>query len=758
MRIEIPEYLGQATPFECPGSDRTVAVIPRMVFADRCVYEFERATADVLDYLAKNYGLRTVFIDGADGELDVSWLTDRHSDDKWKEIVKQTFEEYMKKGDITGLEYLMATSDYDITGIGIEDRDLYKKSKGVLENINTNVAPFHNVINSIRAAFRRQLRSMAPDVAEFDAVVEQYERNEIGFDKFFYYLEERAKELRINIEKEFPHFYRTVETFRNPWAHTYHMQAKALREALIEATGRELEKESVVPLSPKQAVEQLAHYEEEYQLRRTIRMVLCRNKGFWDVGKGNRMSIVEADEHLETARRIISYEASPELIGELKDFRSRFSSLYFKDLLLGYDLEVPAGISIIDVLLPQMERFYEMAFQRQQHYADRIEHHVRNKGENFAAALITGFNVRNAIGLLGEKGISTWRITPEMKSVSRQNAPQAGVKKSASQDMPGSDVLTEEQRKAFEELFPVYAKDFTTREECSHGAYKRVIKLRKPETGELLALKIADFRDPLNDRARAYLEKRMKQGGYKSYAEVLKAEADRAKELSELENDHISRLLGAGLWRDVLFLFLEEYSERTLKDYVRKNHPLSSIDVNNIAEQLAEGLSVMHSARKYHGDLKPENILFRNGIITITDFGLASSLPDENGLSLFNETAAPEIIGGGMHTAQSDVWTYGVDVFFTRTGEFPFPTHCSEGEWQQMPYEKRKECVREQVLDAIRDKRRYSTVMGRIDDEFDRENFSRMAKVIKKCLSIKPKKRFKTGEDLYRAVNDLWIL
>ena len=767
MKIEIPGELGEVIPFECLGSDMTVAVIPRMVSADRCVYESEKAVADVLSYLAKNYELRTVFTDGPeikitrslvkaflrkeaaeqeyknermtsagyalaiadyDAELTRTGVKNKEKsepsppdtafariDDKGHDFYLDAAQKLLKDG-MCGVEYFLATTDHDVFARGTELGDFFYRHEGVADDeLRRNLSDANLAVDSIEKAIGRVIKVMFPGLIEFDKVVERYESGRMRIDKFFFYLERKAEKLKISIEEEFPHFYRAVEAFRK---------------------------------NPTELVSQPALSEQE-ALEMRINGDLCAPRGRIDK---DDIELIEAYENIGMIKDIINHRASPEIVRELRQMRTRFSSLYFESVLSKWGEEVPKRIEIIDDIVPQMEHFYNMAFAGQRFGMLEIGHYMKDRKERFAAAVITGSNTDGVIATLLEQRISAYKVVPRAIDSSSKTMPRIDVI-SDSQNPLKLDILTREEEEAFEELFPEIAADFMPVGKGCRGAYKKVIELRRNNPLRRLALKIADIRDPkLSDRAKKYLEKAMEHGEHKSYKEVLEAEAKRAKKLAKSGNRHISRILDAGEWSDTLFLFLEEYSKDTLKDYVEVHRQLSPIDVMSIAEQLANGLGAMHSIGMYHGDLKPENILFRNGIITITDFGLTSSLPDENGLSIFNETAAPEIIAGDPHTPQSDIWSYGVDLFFTRTKEFPFPISCLKSEWKQMPYEERRKHVNEHILGAIMDYRRYNEVVKRIYDEFDSENFGKMAKIVRRCLSTEPGKRFRSGKFLYRAV------
>src|SRR4029453_1021719 len=77
-----------------------------------------------------------------------------------------------------------------------------------------------------------------------------------------------------------------------------------------------------------------------------------------------------------------------------------------------------------------------------------------------------------------------------------------------------------------------------------------------------------------------------------------------------------------------------------------------------------------------HRDVKPDNMLrTEDGRLALSDFGLATDLPDSTMVSVFVGTPhymAPEVREGDPATARSDVWSLGVvlhEIFWGRRPE-----------------------------------------------------------------------------------------
>jgi len=71
-------------------------------------------------------------------------------------------------------------------------------------------------------------------------------------------------------------------------------------------------------------------------------------------------------------------------------------------------------------------------------------------------------------------------------------------------------------------------------------------------------------------------------------------------------------------------LVMDYCSDGSLRKKIGIDHSVESI--NNLAIQILNGLSILHSFQIVHRDIKPENILFDSKIAKLTDFGISTNL------------------------------------------------------------------------------------------------------------------------------------
>ena len=144
-----------------------------------------------------------------------------------------------------------------------------------------------------------------------------------------------------------------------------------------------------------------------------------------------------------------------------------------------------------------------------------------------------------------------------------------------------------------------------------------------------------------------------------------------------IRHPNVCRIFDIGDADGYRFLTMEFATGGTLRDLVKKNQPLRPLP-----ERLADaagviaGLTAIHSAGIVHRDVKPDNMLrMEDGRLVLSDFGLATDLPDSTMVSVFVGTPhymAPEVREGDPATTRSDVWSLGVvlhEIFFGKRPE-----------------------------------------------------------------------------------------
>ena len=138
-------------------------------------------------------------------------------------------------------------------------------------------------------------------------------------------------------------------------------------------------------------------------------------------------------------------------------------------------------------------------------------------------------------------------------------------------------------------------------------------------------------------------------------------------------------------------LVMEKVNGHDLKQHLRKNLNLSIKDKLRISMEVLTGLDAAHQFGMVHRDLKPANVLVSDqGDVKLLDFGLAKPEEGEDDLTQSGATVgsfrymAPEQILNKPIDARTDLYAFGILLFFMLTGKLPFDASSNGGEFEIM--------------------------------------------------------------------------
>src|SRR5262245_1448772 len=163
-----------------------------------------------------------------------------------------------------------------------------------------------------------------------------------------------------------------------------------------------------------------------------------------------------------------------------------------------------------------------------------------------------------------------------------------------------------------------------------------------------------------------------------------------ARAASALNHPNILTIYEIGESEGKPFIAMEYIQGETLRQKIAKR-ALAFTDSLDIATQVAEGLGKAHEHRIVHRDLKPENLMItRDGYAKILDFGLAKLIgrdkpapinSAEQTVMHVNTQAgtimgtvhymSPEQILGRKVDQRSDIFSFGIVLYDTATGQAP---------------------------------------------------------------------------------------
>lgn len=168
--------------------------------------------------------------------------------------------------------------------------------------------------------------------------------------------------------------------------------------------------------------------------------------------------------------------------------------------------------------------------------------------------------------------------------------------------------------------------------------------------------------------------------------EMLRREARLARQIT---HPNVVRVFDIGIADGEVFISMEFVAGENLESLVRRVGRLTADKLLQIARQMAAGIAAAHDAGILHRDLKPANVMIdASGDVRILDFGIAAALDDRKLLRALAGTpgfVAPELLQGHTPSSQSDLYAWGLVVYYAATGMLPpFEPH-SQGSTAQDP-------------------------------------------------------------------------
>lgn len=154
-----------------------------------------------------------------------------------------------------------------------------------------------------------------------------------------------------------------------------------------------------------------------------------------------------------------------------------------------------------------------------------------------------------------------------------------------------------------------------------------------------------------------------------------------ARTTAKVESPHVVRILDFDFTESGLpFMVLELLVGETLEERILRAGPVSLGEAKQLLAQTIDALVAAHACGILHRDIKAENLFLQASHdraidLKLLDFGIAlgSTKIDHFGPLGTPQYMSPEqITDAAALTAQSDLFSLGVCMYYALTGEFPF--------------------------------------------------------------------------------------
>ena len=172
------------------------------------------------------------------------------------------------------------------------------------------------------------------------------------------------------------------------------------------------------------------------------------------------------------------------------------------------------------------------------------------------------------------------------------------------------------------------------------------------------------------------------RGDYCDDAEAVERLKREVRLMRKVSHPSICRIGDFGIHRgddgDIPFYTMEYVDGETLSERIKSRGPMTVDECLQLCSTVAAAIDVIHAAGIIHRDIKAGNVMLeKSGRVILTDFGLATVNLSEmtlTGAGFLGSPlyVAPEQARGTKTTAATDVYAFGVLVYYTLSGTFPF--------------------------------------------------------------------------------------
>ncbi len=159
-----------------------------------------------------------------------------------------------------------------------------------------------------------------------------------------------------------------------------------------------------------------------------------------------------------------------------------------------------------------------------------------------------------------------------------------------------------------------------------------------------------------------------------------------ARAVASLSHPNVTQIYYIGEEEGRPFFAMEFLEGKPLDALLREEGKLPPSRATELIRQAALGLKAAAARGVIHRDIKPSNlVLTKEGVLKVTDFGLAKMVVADSALTLTGEVLgspnylAPEQASGAVADLRSDIYSLGATLYELLTGRPPFdgPTPVS---------------------------------------------------------------------------------
>lgn len=418
-----------------------------------CNYEAQSNIIKILECLIKNDGLGLISVEGADGFIDTSWFKAFPDADIRKEVADY----FMKKGEITGPEFLSITSDYPIKLFGAETRSYY------IENLNAFTSSYplkediEKYFNQIRAVLNRLKNYIYSDeLKELDVKNQDYESKKLSFTDYVKYLESLGQRHKMNL-RQYENLFKLVSVLVYEKKINFDVVDKE-RATLIDVITKKLEKEALTELvnkslefkvgkissveyyrylralAVKHGISMPSEYPNlfNYIIYNSVYSRIENEQLFNDIKKfeeavkdkiftnDDQRTLDNLSRHINILLGLVNIRLLNDDFDYYKARKDEFTHEIFSGFIrkmterYGFAFEVDAPSPAVTESMSKLEDFYSIAIKRDKALVNNTIKAMKTEGVQVSVLVTGGFHSEGITKLLEKQGVSYIVVCPNI--------------------------------------------------------------------------------------------------------------------------------------------------------------------------------------------------------------------------------------------------------------------------------------------------------------------------------------------------------
>jgi len=418
-----------------------------------CNYEAQSNIIKILESLIKNDNLSFVAVEGADGLIDTSWFKAFPDEDVRREVATY----FMKKGEITGPEFLSITSDYDFRLFGAETREYYVQNLSAFTSsypLKEATEKYYNDIKTVLNRLKGYIYS--DDLKAMDAKIQDYESKKLPFNEYIRFLSSMCEKLKINI-REYDNFFKLVSTLMYEKKIDFKVVDRE-RSVLIDELSKKSSKDALTELvthslsfkvgkvsaaeyyeylknqAAKQGIDVTKRFPNlaNYIIYNAVYAKIENEKLFADIKKienavkeklfqnEDQRALDKLSRNVDVVLNLINIKLLNDDYDYYETHKDEFAPQVFADFIrkqtarygFAYTVEPPSDA--VTNSIPKLEDFYSIAIKRNEALVNNTIEGMKKEKVKFAVLVTGGFHSDGMAKLLEKQGISYMIVCPSI--------------------------------------------------------------------------------------------------------------------------------------------------------------------------------------------------------------------------------------------------------------------------------------------------------------------------------------------------------